>query len=563
MKYSLYFIIFSFFFLPDVFSQTLPYLKKQGNCTQLIINEKPFFILGGELANSSASDAEYMNGIWPKLEAMKLNTVLAPVYWELIEPKENQFDFSLVDHMIENAGKHKIKLVLLWFGSWKNSMSCYVPEWVKKDQKRFPRVKTSSGKTLEILSPFIKENWEADKKAFVALMKHIRETDKNQTVIMIQVENEIGMIENARDMSDIANKLYASEVPSELIQYILKNKKMLIPEFDQYWSKNGYKGKGTWEEVFGKDIYTEEIFQAWHFARYTEEITNAGKSVYNLPMYLNAALNSRGRKPGEYPSAGPLAHLMDIWRAAAPSIDFLSPDIYDKGFENWCTLYDRNNNPFFIPEARRGPQTAAQAFYVFGAHNTIGFSPFSIESTSDPANEPLVKTYNILYQLTPLLSEKQGKNVTAGVLFDEKEHPKKKIQLGEYVFEFAHDYTLGWSPEAKNETWPESGALIIQMAPDEFLVAGTGIVATFQTNTPEKNTAGILSIDEGSYEKGQWTPQRRLNGDENHQGRHLRIPVNQWGIQYLRLYKFFTPYSINFLIPGSSTYRWQSYILHL
>jgi beta-galactosidase GanA len=306
-------------------------------------------MLGGELGNSSASDLKYMAPIWPKLKAMRLNTILVPVYWELVEPQEGKFDFKLVDELIASARKYDLKIVVLWFGSWKNSMSCYAPYWVKTNQELFPRSRTKSGNAVEILTPFSDANRNADAKAFASFMKHLRAVDgKQNTVVMIQVENEIGMIPDARDYCTEAEEAFTQQVPAELMAYFQKNKDSLTEELRQAWSDAGMKTSGTWEEVFGRSLQTDEIFMAWYFAKYTNYVAEAGKKEYPLPMCVNAALIRPNYKPGQYPSAGPLPHLMDVWRAAAPQIDFLAPDIYFKTFAEWLGKYDRAGNPIFI-----------------------------------------------------------------------------------------------------------------------------------------------------------------------------------------------------------------------
>lgn len=244
-----------------------PHLRKQGTATQLVVGGRPFLILGGELGNSSASDLAYMEPIWAKLVRMNLNTVLAPVYWDRIELEEGRFDFTLVDALLAGARAHDLRLVLLWFGSWKNSMSCYAPLWVKADQERFPRARDQQGKGLEILSPFSEETRTADRRAFVALMRHLRDVDGQQhTVVMVQVENEIGMIPEARDYSDAANDLFAQPVPRDLTDYLQEHHDTLIPEFKKQWETGGFKTVGTWEDVFGPGLATDEVFMAWHFA---------------------------------------------------------------------------------------------------------------------------------------------------------------------------------------------------------------------------------------------------------------------------------------------------------
>jgi beta-galactosidase GanA len=516
----------------------LPYIINKGTTSQLIINEKPYLILGGELGNSSASSITYMNSIWPTLEQMNLNTLLVPVYWELLEPQEGKFDFTLVDQLVSDAQSRNLKLILLWFGSWKNSMSCYVPPWVKTNQTRFPRAKNKNGESVEILSPFNSENLNADKKAFIQLMKHIKEIDaQGKTVIMVQVENEIGMLPDARDYSPEATKQFNQNIPEQLSSLLKQHSKNLSPQFYSIWQQAGKKTNGTWSEVFGNTLAAEEIFMAWHFALYTEEITKAGKAIHNLPMFINAALNRIGYEPGEYPSAGPLPHLMDVWRTGAPSIDFLAPDIYFPDFKHWVNLYHTAENPLFIPEARFEPSVGAKMFYAMGKHHAMGFSPFSIESTQNPTNESIVKAYNLIEQITPFIIEHQGTANMTGFMLSKVDNTDT-LSIGGYTFIVKHDYTLGWSPEAKKEEWPFAGGIIISIATGEYLIAGNGFIITFISNDKNIPQVGIEIADEGVFENEKWIPQRRMNGDQTHQGRHIRIPMDDYSIQKFKLYSF-------------------------
>ena len=307
-------------------STDIPHLQKRGTTTQLIVDGKPFLALAGELNNDSATNVEYVNRLWPRLVHAKINTVLAGVSWNQIERQEGKFDFSVLDGVIQGARSNNLRLALLWFASWKNGLSSYPPDWVKRDFNRFPRAQTQSGKTLELLTPLSDANRDADARAFAALMRHVREMDSRQrTVIMIQVENEVGMPGDTRDRSPLANRAYEGPVPKELMDYLQRHKETLIPEFRQVWEASGFRTSGTWEEVFGRSIATDDIFMAWNYARYVGRVVEAGKAEYPLPMFVNAALirsftiaDAAKMKPEpgtparSFNAGGPMDDLMDV-----------------------------------------------------------------------------------------------------------------------------------------------------------------------------------------------------------------------------------------------------------
>ena len=414
-------------------------LRNYGDAVQLEVDGKPFLVLGGELGNSSAACSSDIETNLARLQRMGLNTVLVPAYWDLIEPVEGQFDFSLTDKVLEQARRNDLKVIFLWFGAWKNSMSCYAPLWFKQDYRKYPRACTKEGKPLEIASAFSENVFKADNRAFAAWLEHIAEADRDYgTVIMIQIENEIGMLEDARDHSKVADRHFRDQVPEELTSYLQSHKENLHPYMSRKWAENGMKTEGTWTEVFGDDIYTDEIFMAWHYAKYVERMAVTARSIYDVPLYVNAAMNSRGRKPGEYPSAGPLAHLKDIWHCAAPSIDFLSPDLYDNGFKDWVAKYDLEDNPLFIPETKHMQNNGVRAFYVFGEHDAIGISPFAIEDGSDEKGTPFVDGYAKLREMMPLITRWQGQDAMWGLLFDQ-EDKERIIEDGDLVLTCRHN----------------------------------------------------------------------------------------------------------------------------
>ena len=522
--------------------------------------QKKDLILGGELSNSAATSVEDIDEVMPRMKALGLNTVLVPAYWELMEPTEGKFDFTLIDSTIQQARNLQLKVVFLWFGAWKNSMSCYAPLWFKQDTKRFPRARTQQGKPLEIASCFSENVFQADNKAFEALVKHISETGSD-VVTMIQVENEIGMLEDARDHSPLAEEVYQKGVPQELISYLKKNQKTLHP-----WLKARFDAKGkTWKEVFGDDIYTDEIFMAYYYAKYVGRLCETTRKYTQIRLYVNAAMNSRGRQPGQYPSAGPLAHLIDLWHCGAPQLLCLAPDIYDTGFKGWANQYALPNNLLFIPESRCCENSGARAMYAFGEHQALGFSPFAIDQASPKETESVTKAYSLLRQLLHINSQKSW-----GLLFDQ-EDKERIIENDGMVFTCRHYFTLPWDSRATDgSTWPEGGAILQKLANNEYLLAGTGIVVTFASayeKTHEQQQVlgedgfvaagtldssiksqvssfkgvrkGIASVDEVSIdEEGRMHYQRRLNGDQDHQGRHVRIACGEWKILHVKLYDY-------------------------
>ncbi len=529
----------------------VPRLAKQGDATQLIVGGKPRLLIAGELSNSAASSATYMAPHWARLKAMHLNTVLAPVSWELIEPQEGRFDWSSVDAMLKDARANDLKLVILWFGAWKNSMSTYVPGWVKRDQARFPRAALPNGQSVEILSTFGEQTLAADQRAYAALMAHLKAVDGTQnTVVMMQVENEIGMLPVARDYGAAANAAFAQPVPAELTAYLTQHRDTLVPAMKAMWVARGAKTEGTWTELFGDGDAAAEVFAAWHYARFADALTRAGKAAYPLPMYVNVALNRPGRAPGEYPSGGPLPHLIDVWKAGAPALDFLAPDIYFPDFTRIVDTYKRPDNPLFIPEAHNAdnPIVPANAFYAIGEHDAIGFGPFSIDSV-DEAPGKLGEAYAVLEQLSPHILAAQGSGRVAGFkprqAYDESlDYAPQTRDIGDYRFTIA--YADIQRPTMTAET-AGYGGIIIQTGAEEYLIAGQGITVTFAARDAGAGAgvgggpalAGIDRAEEGVFDgAGRWVAGRVLNGDQTHQGRHIRLAPGAWQIQKVRLYRY-------------------------
>ena len=531
-------------------------------------------ILGGELSNSAVTSVEDIDEVMPRMRALGLNTVLTPAYWEFIEPEEGRFDFTLVDRTIQRARENQLKLVFLWFGAWKNSMSCYAPLWFKQDTRRFPRATTRSGKPLEIASCFSDNVLQADLRAFSALMQHLAEVDRDSgTVVMMQIENEIGMLEDARDHSPLAERAYRQPVPEPLLRRL------------------GISQRGSWPQIFGTDLYADEKFMAYHYALYVEHLAQAARRIYDMPLYVNAAMNSRGRKPGEYPSAGPLAHLIDFWQAGAPSIDLLAPDIYDTGFKQWAAQYAMPQRPqdlpakeqkstaaggqiknrLFIPESRCCENSGVRALYAFGEHQALGFSPFAIDQASPDETASVTQAYSLMRQLFcryNVITPGRNHKTSWGLLFDMDDR-ERIITDGDCIITARHYFTLPWDPRATDGTpWPEGGAILLRLARNEYLLAGSGVVVDFKTKSEQQQTErqtlgedgfaeagsnrsenpshlfkgtrlGIGLVDEVNIsDDGQLRYLRRHNGDQDHQGRHARISVGDWKLLHIKLYEY-------------------------
>ena len=556
----------------------IPHLQKQGTTTQLIVDGKPFLALSGELGNNTATSLENMQPIWPKLVLGNLNCVLVALSWAQLEPTEGKFDFTLVDGLIQQARLNRLKIVFLWFGSWKNGLSSYAPYWVKQDYHRFPRIQLQNGKSVELLSTFSTATRDADARAYRALMRHIKEVDDAQhTVIMMQVENEVGVLRDSRDRSAPANQAFSGPVPKELMDYLQAHKDTLSPEFREAWASQGFKTSGTWEQVFGPgkpaDIQmpiqtkspplspeeyqtgwrklhwpVDEIFMAWNYARFVNTVVEEGKKEYDIPMFVNAWLQQPNMAwPGTYPSGGPLPQVHDVWRAGAPSIDLLAPDLYLQYFDEVCERFGRNGNPLFIPETSAN---AANVLAAFGKFNAIGFSPFFIERSVGPDTD-LAAAYRVVYQLEPAILAQQGKGTITAVRLTQGDAPLN-VKLGDYTltvtyvgnrFSIAPEppaaaraagqaapSAVPPTPAAEPSVPPpaQATAILISTGPNEFYfgAVGGGVRIAFAPTTPGPQIVGLGDVQQGKFVDGQWKVIRQLGGDDTGQGEILTVRPN-------------------------------------
>jgi hypothetical protein len=422
--------------------------------------------------------------------------------------------------------------VLLWFGSWKNGYSEYAPDWVKADSTRFPRARAIDGTPLEILSTFGEETRRLDSRAFAALMAHVKRKDTQQTVLMVQVENEVGLVGDRRDRSPAAERAFQGEVPPSLVAALQAQRAALTPELSAHFNPQGH----SWKEVFGDNA--DEVFMAWHYATYIDGVAAAGKQQYALPMYLNVQLPAFLERAGNYPSGGPHPYFQQVYRAAATHIDFYSPDIYWPEFQYWVQRYQALGNPVFIPEAKL-ESAPYNALYAYGEARGFGFSPFDIDSVpmpgKDGANAPLmVQVYGVLTQLGELLPAAQAEGRTrALVLHANSPRPTQVVSLGGYLFEG----TLSRSWPEKTLLTNDGALLVLQAGADEFYVVGSGLTVSIKRDPDtDARVAGINSIEEVSRSGAGWTVLRRLNGDQSNQGRQLMMEPQQMHIYRVRLH---------------------------
>jgi hypothetical protein len=508
-------LCFCLLFTATALAQPMPkFVAKDGRYT-FLVDGKPYIALGAQVHNSSGW-ASTMEEVWPQLEALHVNTVEVPVYWQAVEPQPGKFNFEELDRIIEGARSKKLRLILLWFATWKNGMMNYTPEWIKTNPEKYPRVIGPNGKGILVLSPHSKANLDADRKAFRALMSHLKQFDgTKQTVIMVQVENESGSLGSLRDYSEEANQLFASAVPDVLVKALKRE-------------------PGTWKQVFGPDA--DEFFSAYSVATYINEVAKGGKAVYPLPLYVNAWLRSERtlERPGDtYPSGGPTFNVLDIWKAVTPDINLIAPDIYHSdfiAFQRDCNYYRRPDNPLFIPETGGGTANARYLFYAL-ADGALGFAPFGVDELDGsrklrPELTAMAMNYQLLTPAIPALAELQsvGKLHCAVA-----EHLRNSdlVHLDSYDAQVDFHIPRGWAVPGQTNTPANANelagrALIGELAPDELLVLGFDSRVRLLSHDPEKKAAIYVRVEEGQFDSGVWKMKRLWNGDEIDFG--LRLP---------------------------------------
>jgi Domain of unknown function (DUF5597)/Glycosyl hydrolases family 35 len=507
------FSVLAFAFVAASSGADAPKLVQKDGRYALIVDGRPYLILGGQIHNSSAWPSE-LPQVWESMAALHANTIEAPVYWEQLEATEGRFDFTNVDQIVEGARTHNLHVVLLWFGTWKNGNMHYVPAWVKADTKRFPRVVRADGEPIDVLSPLSRNTLRADKAAFVKLMQHLKETDSGQhTVLLIQVENESGNIGSVRDYSVAANGAFAGAVPADL----------LAP---------AHKQPGTWSQVFGADA--DEMFQFYYQAKYINEIAAAGKAEFAIPYYMNAWIDYPAAElpqrqvdlPGiAYPSGGPVQKLVGLWRELAPSIDMIGPDIYSddsRFYRQTMGAYHRADNPLWIPETGRSDSFGKFLFYALG-DGAIGFSPFGVDQSGwnilgdEPWNAH-ARNFAVIEPINREVAELEleGKLKTA---VEEPGQTAEELDFGAWQATVAFGFPQPDGRRAPGTKDAHAAALIGQLGPDEFLVTGVDASVSFHLpGKPPWIRSEIITAEQGVFVNGVWKQQKLWNGDETDRG---------------------------------------------
>jgi Domain of unknown function (DUF5597)/Beta-galactosidase len=493
----------------------MPKLISKDGRHALIIDGAPFFILGVQAHNSSGWPT-MLPQLWEAVEDVHANTLEVPVYWEQIEARPGGFDFSLVDTLLAQARAHKVRLVLLWFATWKNGSNHYMPEWMKRDAAKYPNIQGKTGKPVDSPSPNADATLEADKKAFARLMGYLKKADARHTVIMVQVENESGAWGSVRDYSPTAQKLFDAPVPAELLKPGLLNA-MHVPVISG----------GNWQQVFGDRA--DEYFHAWSVARFIGQVAAAGKTEYGIPLYANAALRDPLTNPtaDNYESGGPTDNVIPIWKAAAPAIDLLAPDIYLTGTDRIMKvieLYDRPDNALFVPELAWNPDKVKYLYEVI-ARGGIGYSPFGADNNGDGSTKtettarlaPFAKEYALL---NPMMREfsKWGYEGRIRAVVEHEDHAAQIIELGKWqaIVNFGSGERI--ASDKINEQ-PTGKLMVVKMADDEFILVGTSCRISFRPAGRDSVRAWQYGkAEEIHYEKGTFKPLRILNGDETDWG---------------------------------------------
>ncbi|MBP3655077.1 MAG: DUF5597 domain-containing protein [Clostridia bacterium] len=513
----------------------------------------PILPLGLQTHNSSTGDPSMLEREIAAVKAYHGNLLEAPIYWFRTEPQEGSFCFDDADDLIRRCRENGLYLVLLWFGASKNGHPNYVPEWVKLRPDLYRVARGRDGGHVASLSPVCEATQQADSRAFAALMAHLREADGDtRTVIAVQVENEMGLANTDFDYSDETLALYRQDVPACLDGIVLEDCGVM-------------PGGSSWRSRFGR--HAHEAFMAWAHARYMNAVAMAGRAQYDIPVFTNVMLGEQGYEEAGacYNSGAAVGRVLDIYKAAAPDIDLLCPDMYVPDRERYrrvTGLYARNDNPLFIPESPiMGEANAMNMMEAFADYGCIGMACFGGASALDAGGSLLPEAVHVAQSMkavmgvAPLLIRWRGTG-RVHALVQQEFMDKQYLRLDRYHIEAKFISAGGgrWGlgsrintrdPQNADVLTARGRALLIQTDEDEFFLSGCGVKVDFRRRpdplvedpwpllqSRQSGTLNFLSVEEGHFEGDRWVCDRCRNGDESnfelfvHRGETVRIRLN-------------------------------------
>lgn len=487
---------------------------------RLVVDGVPYQVRGVELHNStSSSPTAYADGLATTVQ-VGANTVLAAVTWEMIQPAEDTFDLSSVQTLIDGAREAGVKLVILWFGAWKNGASSYPPLWVQTDWERFPRCVHEDGTLSDTLTPF--GGTDLDLDAFLAVVRFVEEYDAtDRTVLMIQIENEIGLLGSSRDHSTSADTVFTSAIPDPLRAALAHR-----PGFDTDTTDL------AWGDVTDEPLGRDEAFMASGYATHVQRLACAAREITDIPFFVNAWLDSDldldipgftvagGQTPGMYPSGGPLPRVADVWRTLAPSIDIFAPDVYHGVLDDIYRRFSDMSGALFIPEQRVGEDGVAAAFLAYGRYGAIGVSPFGVDSRTDEELAALTDGYRILATIAEAFTTPDGTRTPSHGFSLTDDTPTTTWTHGDTNITVQRSAGLG-----VDLVGSRGYGIILATEEDTYVFAGRGFTATF-TSTDPAIQVRVGSVQELA-DRDTALVGRRLNGDETASGSWILHPPRE------------------------------------
>jgi hypothetical protein len=461
-------------------------LKKLNGHTALYVDNNPFIILGLQLDCDSCYDSSTIDDLMKQIGVLGGNTAACLLYWRLIEPEEGQYDFSILESMIESAKRYDLRIVLVWFGSYKNACTHYAPDWFQNTPQKYRHAHLESGEQLRYVAcPNCNESLEKDKQAVVKVFEYLRDYDTEKRVILFQVNNESGLIGTDRCYCEECNYLF---------------------------EQGNYKATDK--------AIANEIFSAESILRYMEKIAKPAKEIYPLPCYMNAWLahHTPDHKPGsEYPSGGPVYRVLDVYMQNKKFIDFVSPDIYTPGYKDFMRIskeYCLEENPLYIAEHALGKTSRAfkNLYYALGKFSAIGFDPWAIDCAfPDVMEQPLYdlmqkkfsdEAYDIMESYIPVrdamipIAERQGTENMKYFVQEESDT--------EYVMDFGDIIVKAQLCNPDNGC---SRGIVLRIDTCNFVVLGVKTIISFMDK--EGNYIRIKNSERGRFERRKFIPERR------------------------------------------------------